>query len=133
VIWPSGATSTYDIHDINMWGNTTIRPPRMSTGGLEDDPTDLPEQNSELAVTLASSPNPFNPSTTLNYTVPEAGFVELKVVNVLGQEVMSLMSGYQDAGVHKVYFNASNLPSGLYVAQLSTAGQTMLHRMILTK
>lgn len=135
VVWPSGALSQCDIDDVTLWGETVIRPPLLSPGDLTgDNGSDrIGVPRPALMATLQNTPNPFNPSTTLNYTVPEAGWVELSVVNVLGQEVMSLVSGYSDAGVHAVHFDASTLPSGMYIARLNTAGQTMLHRMILTK
>ncbi|MBU0690329.1 T9SS type A sorting domain-containing protein [bacterium] len=135
VIWPSGAFSVYDIDDLTLWGETVIRPPQLSPGDLngDDNPDTFLEPQPALMATLNNTPNPFNPTTTLNYTVPEAGWVDLSVVNVLGQEVMSLVSGYAEAGVHSVHFDASTLPSGMYVARMNAAGQTMLHRMILTK
>jgi hypothetical protein len=59
-------------------------------------------------------PNPFNPSTLIQYQVPENVFVTLKVYNSLGQEAAVLVNGMVNAGTHEVHFNASNLPSGIY-------------------
>ncbi|MGE5497808.1 MAG: T9SS type A sorting domain-containing protein, partial [Syntrophothermus sp.] len=60
-------------------------------------------------------PNPFNPSTTISYSIPEGRVVILKVYDMLGKEVKMLMNEYKEAGTHSVQFNASTLPSGIYV------------------
>jgi Secretion system C-terminal sorting domain len=63
-------------------------------------------------------PNPFNPSTTIEFTVPEASTVEMKVYNILGVEVKSLVSGNYTPGNYKVNFNGENLASGIYIAKI---------------
>ncbi len=59
-------------------------------------------------------PNPFNPSTVIDYAVPENAFVSIKVYNSLGQEVSTLVNENKQAGTYRVNFNASGLPSGVY-------------------
>ncbi|MDE3057897.1 MAG: T9SS type A sorting domain-containing protein [Bacteroidota bacterium] len=63
-------------------------------------------------------PNPFNPSTIIKYSLPESGYVSLKVYNLLGQEEASLFDGFRHAGNYTATFNAKNLASGLYFYQL---------------
>ena len=63
-------------------------------------------------------PNPFNPSTTIEYNLPQGGFVTLKVYNILGKEVSTLVNEQIDAGKHKVDFDASGLNSGVYFYKL---------------
>lgn len=63
---------------------------------------------------LQNFPNPFNPSTTINYQLPEDDFVSLRVYNSLGQEVAELVNGVVSAGTHSVDFDASSLSSGIY-------------------
>ena len=58
-------------------------------------------------------PNPFNPSTQISFSIPQAGNVSLKVYNVLGQEVATLMDGVKSAQTYNVTFNASALSSGV--------------------
>ena len=67
-------------------------------------------------------PNPFNPSTTIQYALPEAGNVTLIVTDMLGREVATLVNGRVDAGVHNVSFDASNLVSGNYIATVKMSG-----------
>jgi hypothetical protein len=97
-----------------------------STDDLE---TSLPDQ-----LTLHQNyPNPFNPSTNITYELSATSNVELKVYNMLGKEVAILVSGRQSAGTHTLSFDASNLPSGLYVYRLQAAGLTMSKSMMLIK
>lgn len=63
-------------------------------------------------------PNPFNPSTTIEYILPQSGFVTLKVYNILGKEIATLVNEQIDAGKHKVDFDASGLNSGVYFYKL---------------
>lgn len=67
-------------------------------------------------------PNPFNPSTAVNFSLAVDGKVSLKVFNVLGQEVATLVNGAMSAGNHTVTFDASNLQSGVYFARIEAAG-----------
>ncbi|MDP1675554.1 MAG: T9SS type A sorting domain-containing protein [Bacteroidota bacterium] len=65
-------------------------------------------------------PNPFNPTTTINYALPKAGNVVLKVYDVLGKEVTTLVSNYQESGRYSVEFDASKLSSGMYIYKLTS-------------
>jgi len=78
-------------------------------------------------------PNPFNPTTVINFTVPKAGYVSLKVYNMLGQEVATLVDGYKAAQTYNVNFNASNLSSGVYLYSVKFDNQTLTKKMILMK
>lgn len=78
-------------------------------------------------------PNPFNPSTTINYSLPKTGFVQLKIYDVLGREITSLINKEQKSGNYKVEFNANNLPSGVYYYRLQTDGFVETKRMILLR
>jgi hypothetical protein len=64
-------------------------------------------------------PNPFNPSTNIRFSVPQTGHVSLRVYNLLGVEVASLVDEQKEAGTFSVNWNASSLPSGMYVYRLS--------------
>jgi aminopeptidase N len=78
-------------------------------------------------------PNPFNPSTSIEYSLPKSGFVSLKVFNVLGKEVATLVNGQNDAGKHKVDFNAIDLNSGVYFYRIESANFVETKKMILLK
>lgn len=78
-------------------------------------------------------PNPFNPSTVINYELPVKSMISLKVFDMLGREVSTLVNGQISAGQHSVTFDASLLSSGLYFYQLQTAEFTQTRRMLLIK
>ncbi|MFC2094786.1 T9SS type A sorting domain-containing protein [Bacteroidota bacterium] len=78
-------------------------------------------------------PNPFNPSTTIYYALPEAGNVELIVYDVLGNEVSTLVNEEKPAGINEVEWNASNVPSGVYFYRLSADGFVQTRKMMLMK
>jgi hypothetical protein len=78
-------------------------------------------------------PNPFNPSTQIEFRIPEAGFVNLAVYNLVGEQVALLVNGQVEAGVHEVTFNSNNLPSGAYFYKLQSGSKVELKKMLLTK
>lgn len=78
-------------------------------------------------------PNPFNPSTNISFTIPQSGEVNLKVYNLLGQEVATLVSERMSSGNHTVNFNASQLSSGMYIYRIEVGGLTQTKKMLLIK
>jgi hypothetical protein len=78
-------------------------------------------------------PNPFNPSTSIEYTIPTESFVELKVFDILGNEVASLVNEQQQAGVYRADFTADKLSSGMYFARITANEFTQIVKMILLK
>lgn len=78
-------------------------------------------------------PNPFNPSTVVEYMLPSSMEVTVRVYSLLGQEVALLAQGVQDAGVHRVRFDATGLPSGTYFCKLSAPAGTQIRKMVLLK
>jgi len=78
-------------------------------------------------------PNPFNPSTTIEYAIPKESFVELKVYDIIGNELTTLVSEYQPAGRFRAEFNAANLSSGIYIAKLTAGSFTKSMKMTLMK
>jgi hypothetical protein len=77
--------------------------------------------------------NPFNPETTIEYEIPERSMVELKVFDILGKEIETLVKEEQQAGVYRVKFNGSKLTSGTYFYRLTTDEYEETKQMILLK
>ena len=100
---------------------------------LDDETSDAAPGLPETAELLGAYPNPFNPTSTITYTLTERGPIELSVYNTLGQRVAVLATGVQDAGLHDVQFDASSLPSGVYVYTLRAEGQLLTGRLMLVK
>jgi hypothetical protein len=78
-------------------------------------------------------PNPFNPQTSITYAVKDAGFVTLKVYNLIGQEVATLVSAKMEPGRYNATFSANDLPSGVYVYRLEVNNFTAQKKMVLLK
>jgi len=78
-------------------------------------------------------PNPFNPETEIKYQIPAGGFVTLKVYDLLGREVATLVGEYKPAGVYVETLHATSLPSGVYFYRLSFGGNIQTKKMILLK
>ncbi|AFH50031.1 5'-Nucleotidase domain protein [Ignavibacterium album JCM 16511] len=78
-------------------------------------------------------PNPFNPVTTINYQIKEQGLVQLKVYNLLGQEIITLVNEEQPSGMYETLFDASNLPSGVYIYSLKVNDFVQNNKMTLLK
>ena len=96
--------------------------------GIEDEIPHLTE------FSLAQNyPNPFNPTTKISYAIPQNSFVELKVFNLLGQEIATLVNQEKPAGNSEVNFNASNLPSGVYIYKMKAGEYVETRKMILLK
>jgi FtsP/CotA-like multicopper oxidase with cupredoxin domain len=95
-----------------------------------------PEATSGLPKSFAlgqNSPNPFNPSTEIRFTLPEAGYVQLVVYNSLGQKVATLMDQNVPAGFHSVRLDASDLASGVYFYKITAGKFTDIKKMVLLK
>ncbi len=78
-------------------------------------------------------PNPFNPSTTISYSLPKASFVKLTVYNIIGEKVATLVNEFNEAGIHTINFDASNLNTGLYVYSIDANGFHETRKMMLLK
>ncbi len=99
-------------------------------------PTGVDEQD-EAAPTalrlLAVHPNPFNPETSISYTVPSDGVISLAVYDILGRKVADLAESYHAAGIYTVRWNARNAASGVYFCRIRTAGREEAAKMLLMR
>ncbi len=107
-------TATVHVYDIN---------------GVDPNKSALPTE----FVLNNAYPNPFNPTTMLTYDVAELSDVSIKVYNVMGQEIATLVSGVRTVGRHSVTFDASNLSSGIYFVQMQAEGFNAMQKIMLMK
>ena len=78
-------------------------------------------------------PNPFNPSTTIKYSIPQLSFVTLKIYDILGREVTSLVNEEQAVGVYKIQFNSNKLSSGVYFYRITANSFVDTKKFIILK
>ena len=86
-----------------------------------------------LAFQLGNYPNPFNPTTVIQYQLPKDTRVNLEIYDILGREVATLVNGQQTAGYHEVEFDGSRFASGVYFYRLATPTYSKVRKMILMK
>ena len=94
------------------------------------------EANPEIPNTFnlyQNYPNPFNPSTLISYQLPASMYVTLKIFDILGREIKTLVNEQQNAGKHSVQFNASNLSSGVYFYRIEAGQNTDIKKLLLIK
>jgi len=100
------------------------------------DPTiiDSEKENKPVSFYLGKNyPNPFNPSTTISFSIPEQGYITLSVYDITGQKVATLVDSPMSAGSHSVIFNGSDLGSGVYLYKLESKGFNKTGKMLLVK
>ncbi|MCI0448522.1 MAG: T9SS type A sorting domain-containing protein [Chlorobi bacterium] len=126
-------------HEVFLNANSYIELPIVNPGAgalelaFEEDASGT-EINTPNKFSLQQNyPNPFNPSTVIEYSIANSSHVELKVYDLLGKEVQTLVSGFQNPGSHSVTFNAINLSSGVYFYRLNAGSFNNIKRMILVK
>jgi hypothetical protein len=110
----------------------------LSKFGVEGDPSDVSGLPQAEDLSITNYPNPFNPTTRIDYTMPRAGHLSLKVFNVRGELIKTLIDGHQDAGTNHIMWDGSNdhgakVSSGVYFYEARTGGQVQVQKMALVK
>jgi len=121
-----------------LWNSFMANPeiqPMLDRIGFVPDVNEVAE-NTKIPLTYElrnNYPNPFNPSTTISFSIVEKGRVSLKVYDLLGKEVANLLNEEKPAGNYNVIFDASNLSSGVYFYRLETSNYSSVKKMTLVK
>ncbi len=108
----------------------------IEAGGSDDIELGVKQISENIPATFGLSqnyPNPFNPTTTIRFGVRSSGFVVLKVYDVLGREVRTVIGRNERPGTYEVRFDATGLPSGVYFYRLTAGGNTFTKKMLLLK
>lgn len=117
-------------------GTTYIDLPVTQQGANSQSGDEVAELPARMSLSQ-NYPNPFNPVTNIDYSITSTGKVEIKIYDVIGKEVATLVNGIEDAGIHTVQFNALNLASGIYFykinANTANGNFTDIKKMILVK
>ncbi|OAN62469.1 hypothetical protein A8B79_02665 [Balneola sp. EhC07] len=125
VLSPVSAVKSKSTNETSRFG-ITIAP---GTSVSIDDEIDAPTE----FVLGQNYPNPFNPNTNINYSVGEAGPVNITVYNVMGQKVAELLNTTKNAGNYQITWNATGVASGIYYYRLTAPGQVLTRQMTLIK
>lgn len=112
--------TTFNIDDLAFTSGATA---------VEDQPNQTPKKF-ELE---QNYPNPFNPSTIIRYDIPKSVFVSLKIYNILGKEITSLVNEEKKPGEYSITFNAASLPSGIYLYMLNAGSFSETKKFVLLK
>lgn len=78
-------------------------------------------------------PNPFNPTTTIEFSLPNSGLVSLNVYDILGRKVETILNQHMDAGTHKLQWDASNVPTGIYFVSMVSGNFTQTRKVMVLK
>ena len=125
---PRAINSPYDM-PLDVWSNS---PKPEEDGPLITSVRDLPG-NPNVYSLDQNYPNPFNPSTMIRFSIADAGFVTVKVYNLLGEAVATLINSELTSGSHEVDFNAANYSSGIYFYTITANNYVATKKMILLK
>ncbi|MBM4172618.1 MAG: T9SS type A sorting domain-containing protein [Ignavibacteria bacterium] len=133
----------YDVRAYYSIEGTYSDPQWSAVFGEYDLAPKIKDDNSNNIITVASElptkysisnyPNPFNPSTTIKYQLPESGHVTIKVYDILGKEVATLVNENKQAGYHKIDFDGSKLTSGIYIYTIKANNFAQSKKMIIAK
>jgi hypothetical protein len=82
---------------------------------------------------MQNYPNPFNPATSIKFLIPISGFITIKIYDILGKEITSLLSENLQPGTYEVNWNASDYPSGIYFYKLTSGSYIGTKKMVLLK
>jgi len=126
-VYPTACDSVVQTSSVNVSGSTTITltngvPVFYSWGNVLTEVSESRSFIPTIPTLYQNYPNPFNPTTTIRFSIPQHSYVTLKIFDVLGREVATLVDGELNLGVHSVVFNARGLASGVYFYQLIAAG-----------
>jgi hypothetical protein len=105
----------------------------LNSSALTKKQSDGLNGNPDSFVLNQNYPNPFNPTTILSYSLKEPARVKLAVYNLVGQEVQVVVDEYQNAGAYEYTFDASSLPTGVYLYKLQVGESSSVKRMTLVK
>ncbi|MCE1188789.1 MAG: T9SS type A sorting domain-containing protein [Ignavibacteria bacterium] len=109
---------------------------KLFLANFPKEPLGIHEKNNGLARIFSleqNYPNPFNPSTKIVYSIPSSANTTLKIYDIMGREIKTLVNEYQSAGIHELQFNASSLSSGVYFYKLQSGTYSTTKKMLFIK
>jgi len=120
-------------YQLGAWDPKTQEPTAAMDAFLGINATRVKQQKNIPGYNFNVYPNPFNPNATIEYELPSPSNTSIVIYNVLGQEVMRLVTGYQSEGYHNVIWSANNFPSGVYFCRMNSRNYLALRKVVLLK
>lgn len=133
---PGSGEKQFHSFVINQTENGNLTGELFFDGVQSDVVTDIDENGNTIVTDyklFQNYPNPFNPSTVIKYSLLEAGLVNIKIYDILGNEIATLLNGEKNAGSHSIEFNAANYASGVYFYKISSGSFVSVKKMMLLK
>lgn len=129
-----GITAYYSVNSTWSPGGANTQVYGLETLMQSNETAQIKTEN-EVPVdySIKNYPNPFNPTTTINYQLPKDGMVTIKVYDIIGKEVATLVNEAKSAGYYKADFDASKLTSGVYICSIQASGFNKSIKLLLTK
>ncbi|MBZ0180051.1 MAG: T9SS type A sorting domain-containing protein [Melioribacteraceae bacterium] len=129
------STISYIYYIVKAYYQTTLSTATNSVGayGQYNPSKQASKVDENIVLSLSNYPNPFNPETTISYSIPKSSLVNITVNDLLGRRIAELTNEKKEAGSYEVNFNAENLPSGLYIYKLTTNEKIVIKKMMLLR
>ncbi|MDD3558740.1 MAG: T9SS type A sorting domain-containing protein, partial [Melioribacteraceae bacterium] len=129
------STSSYIYYIVKAYYQTTLSTAKNSVGayGQYNPSKQASEVDENIVLSLSNYPNPFNLTTTIEYSVTVETFIRLEVFNLLGKQVLTLVDKNHQPGTYEVKFDGTNLPSGLYIYKLTANEKIVTKKMMLLR
>ena len=129
-VYVAGTSGFEDVNFYEKWSNfATIKYTQTTSVSVDENQIGVP-QTHRLS---QNYPNPFNPSTTIRYALPKSEYVTLKVFDLMGKEVATLVSARKGTGEYQVYWDAGDLPGGVYLYRLQVGDYVATKKLVLMK
>lgn len=120
-------------YQLGAWDPKTEEPTVAMDAFLGINATKVKQQKTIPSYNFNIYPNPFNPTTTVEYELPMRSRISIVIYNLLGQEVTGLVAGYQDEGYHDVIWSANNVSSGVYFCKMTSENFLAMKKIVLLK
>ncbi|MCB0743372.1 MAG: glycosyl hydrolase 53 family protein [Ignavibacteriae bacterium] len=120
-------------YQLGAWDPITKQPTVALDAFLGINPTSVKDEQELYNYKLDIYPNPFNPKTTITYSVPNLSSISINIYNMLGEEIAQLVNGEQSPGTHNLTWNANNIPSGVYFCKIEASDYLNIKKVILLK
>ncbi|KAB2840649.1 MAG: T9SS type A sorting domain-containing protein, partial [Melioribacteraceae bacterium] len=121
----------YAIQSYARINNKTI--PNFSISKNSDEQNAASTNIAEEFNLVGNYPNPFNPATTITYVLPSDGLVQIKIFDILGREIETLVSDFKSSGKHSISWDGSKFASGMYFCSVTFKNQTLYKKMLMVK